>query len=198
MGPIGGPTESISRLNLVALVAAGGLDWLAVGWQSRKAGVPSATLDRGSLPLLRVAQAGSGSIALIGSVLVPDLRLVDQVWLTAIAGLALIALGTSLRLWAVLTLGGHFRRQVVIEKCHEVVETGPYSLIRHPAYAGIILAFLGLAISLDNLCGFALPLLPLPAYLWRIKVEEKALTTVLGNVYQTYQEKTWKLIPGLW
>jgi protein-S-isoprenylcysteine O-methyltransferase Ste14 len=198
VGPIGGPTESISRLNLVVLLAAGGLDWLAVAWASRKADVPSATLDRGSLPLLRVAQVGSGAIALIGSALAPDLRLADHVWLTSTTGLVLVAVGTSLRVWAILALGGRFRRKVAIEKDHEVVRIGPYSLIRHPAYAGIILVFLGLAISLNNLCGFALPLLSLPAYLWRIEAEEKALASVLGNLYQTYREKTWKLIPGLW
>jgi len=111
-------------------------------------------------------------------------------------GLAITTLGVFLRYWAILTLGRFFTSAVMVLPEHQVVQTGPFRLIRHPGYTGVLLFGLGIALA------FANPLAAVwflgtqgPALLFRIKVEESVLGEALGEAYQTYRRRTWKLLP---
>jgi protein-S-isoprenylcysteine O-methyltransferase Ste14 len=76
---------------------------------------------------------------------------------------------------------------------------GPYKYIRHPAYSGIILFFIGYGLSSSNLLSIIIAtILPTIALLYRIRIEEVALINGMGKEYEEYQEKTKKLIPGIW
>lgn len=71
--------------------------------------------------------------------------------------------------------------------------------MRHPLYAGNLVIALGVGVALDNwlsLVGSLLP--PLIGVLPRIRVEEQALITALGDDYRRYARRTWHLLPGLW
>src|SRR5215831_12318457 len=68
----------------------------------------------------------------------------------AIAGVVLFAAGLLLRWWAIISLGRFFTVDVTIEKDHELVERGPFRFVRHPSYTGVLLAFVGYALSLGN------------------------------------------------
>ena len=68
----------------------------------------------------------------------------------AFAGVVLFVAGLLLRWWAIIVLGRFFTLDVTIEKDHELVERGPFRLLRHPSYAGVLLAFVGFALSLRN------------------------------------------------
>lgn len=104
--------------------------------------------------------------------------------------------GLVLRWWAIVHLGRFFTVDVAIATDHRVVDDGPYRLVRHPSYTGALLEFLGLAILLTNWLAGAVLFLPvLIALLWRIRIEEKALVEALGPAYQTYVQRTWKLVP---
>ncbi|MFJ8311209.1 MULTISPECIES: methyltransferase family protein [unclassified Streptomyces] len=107
--------------------------------------------------------------------------------------------GIGLRLWAIVTLGRFFRGTVHVQQDHQVVRSGPYRWVRHPAYSGILLAGLALGVTLDNaaallvlLAGGAL------ALGYRIHVEEKLLSQALGAAYTQYAAVTRRLIPGVW
>src|SRR5437763_11578167 len=65
-------------------------------------------------------------------------------------GVVLFIAGLLLRWWAIITLGRFFTVDVTIEKDHELVERGPFRMVRHPSYTGVLLAFVGLALSLGN------------------------------------------------
>jgi protein-S-isoprenylcysteine O-methyltransferase Ste14 len=111
-------------------------------------------------------------------------------------GCALFALGILLRWYAIFYLGRFFTVNVAIHSRHEVIDTGPYRHIRHPAYAGALLAFLGLALSLDNWLSLALLMLPIAfAFGWRISTEERALANALGTPYTNYMRRTKRLAP---
>ena len=70
---------------------------------------------------------------------------------------------------------------VTIEKDHELVERGPFRVIRHPSYAGVLLAFVGLALSLRNWAALLVILLPIgAAFIHRMNVEEEALSRAFG------------------
>jgi protein-S-isoprenylcysteine O-methyltransferase Ste14 len=108
-----------------------------------------------------------------------------------------VGLGT--RVWAVAALGGAFRTTVEVDSDQAVVTTGPYQWIRHPSYAGLLLIVAGLGLAFGNWLSVAACLvLPPPALVWRIHVEEAELSRVLGDAYRAYQERTARLIPGLW
>lgn len=112
------------------------------------------------------------------------------------AGLALVLLGIALSMWAALTLGRHFDMEVELHAGHEVVRTGPYSLVRHPVYSGLALHLLGATLATGNLLLLAGTLLgALPAFYARASVEERLLRRELGPAYDEYARTVGMLVP---
>lgn len=115
------------------------------------------------------------------------------------ASIALIWAGVALRLWAVRTLGRYFRTAVMVLDDHRLVEAGPYRRLRHPSYAGTLTTLLGVAIGIGNWISLAwLFAWMLPAYAWRVRVEEAALARRFGPAYEAYRQGRWAMIPGVW
>jgi protein-S-isoprenylcysteine O-methyltransferase Ste14 len=115
------------------------------------------------------------------------------------AGCLVIALGVSIRWVAVATLGRQFTLQVTIIKDHRIIDQGIYKSIRHPAYLGSLISFIGLGFALENWISLLILLiLPLVAILYRIKVEEKALLEHFGTQYEEYCKRTKKLLPKVY
>ena len=109
------------------------------------------------------------------------------------------ALGTALRWWAVVHLGRFFTVDVTVASDHRVVDSGPYRAMRHPSYTGVLMQFVGWALSLGN--AFALPVVVVPIFLalaYRIRVEEAALRGALGEEYSAYCRRTRRLVPGIY
>lgn len=118
--------------------------------------------------------------------------------LFAICGLILIVMGLVLRWVAILSLRRHFTVDVAVIQNHRLVTTGIYRYIRHPAYSGSLLSFLGLGLSFSNYLSILIIFVPIcAAFLYRIKVEEKFLTAALGDTYLKYCQSTKRLIPGI-
>ncbi len=114
----------------------------------------------------------------------------------AFAGVFLFVAGLLLRWWAIITLGRFFTVDVTIEKDHELVERGPFRLVRHPSYTGVLLAFVGFALSLRNWAALLIILLPIfAAFIRRMNVEEDALSRALGSRYADYMRRTKRLVP---
>jgi protein-S-isoprenylcysteine O-methyltransferase Ste14 len=114
----------------------------------------------------------------------------------AIAGVVLFAAGLLLRWWAIITLGRFFTVDVTIEKDHELVERGPFRIVRHPSYTGVLLAFVGYALSLRNWAALLVILPPIgAAFIRRMNVEEDALSRALGPHYTDYMKRTKRLVP---
>jgi protein-S-isoprenylcysteine O-methyltransferase Ste14 len=114
----------------------------------------------------------------------------------AYAGVLLFVAGLFLRWWAIITLGRFFTVDVTIEKDHEVVERGPFRVVRHPSYTGVLLAFVGFALSLRNWAALLIMLLPIfAAFNHRMNVEEDALSRALGSRYADYMRRTKRLVP---
>ena len=117
-------------------------------------------------------------------------------WMFASAGVVLFAAGLILRWWAIIVLGRFFTVDVTIEKDHELVERGPFRIGRHPSYTGVLLAFIGLALSLGNWAALLVILIPIgAAFVHRMNVEEDALSRGLGPRYAEYMKRTKRLVP---
>jgi protein-S-isoprenylcysteine O-methyltransferase Ste14 len=120
-------------------------------------------------------------------------------WLPAVAGIAVMWAGFGLRAWAVRTLGRFFRVEVTIDTDQTVVDTGPYARVRHPSYTGLLVFYLGLGICLDSYLSVAAAVLvPLAAVVNRIAHEERTLRRELGEAYELYSLRTWRLVPRVW
>jgi protein-S-isoprenylcysteine O-methyltransferase len=114
----------------------------------------------------------------------------------AFVGVVLFVAGLVLRWWSIVTLGRFFTVDVTIEKDHELVERGPFRMVRHPSYTGVLLAFVGFALSLRNWAALLVILLPIgAAFIHRMNVEEIALSRALGPRYADYMKRTKRLIP---
>src|SRR5205809_126351 len=81
---------------------------------------------------------------------VPSLALPGAAWWPFVAGLALVWGGLALRWRAILELGRFFQITVVVQAGHRVVDTGPYRVVRHPSYSGLLLIFIGVGFTLGN------------------------------------------------
>lgn len=111
-------------------------------------------------------------------------------------GLLVILLGLGLRWTAIMTLKKYFTVDISIARDHQLIEHGVYHLIRHPAYTGTLLSFLGLGLALSNWLSLLIIVIPISlAFLYRIRVEERVLRSVLGESYVRYTLTTKRLIP---
>jgi protein-S-isoprenylcysteine O-methyltransferase Ste14 len=116
-----------------------------------------------------------------------------------VVGLIVMWLGLAIRVWAIATLGRAFRTTVEVDPGQAVISSGPYRWVRHPSYSGLLLIVTGCGLAAGNWFALAVcAVLPLPALLRRIQVEEAELTSVLGDRYRAYQAQTTRLIPRLW
>ena len=115
------------------------------------------------------------------------------------AGMAILVAGLVLRGWSFKTLGEYFTFTVMVSSDQPVITAGPYRLLRHPSYTGILLACAGAGLASANWAGLAaMALLPLAVILWRIRIEENALMTTLGDRYRAYASHHKRLVPLIW
>jgi protein-S-isoprenylcysteine O-methyltransferase len=151
--------------------------------------------DRGSLRLILLVGGGSVFVAIKARALLPEAAFAHIYWFYAL-GTALLAGGLLCRWLAIIYLGRFFTVNVAVAVDHRVIESGPYRYIRHPAYLGALMAFLGLGICFFNLISLLAIVVPMTVvFLWRIHVEEAALNTALGENYRSYAQHTKRLIP---
>jgi protein-S-isoprenylcysteine O-methyltransferase Ste14 len=122
----------------------------------------------------------------------------DTAPLLAIA-LPLMWVGIGFRLWAIHTLGRFFRGVVHVQADHEVVRRGPYRFLRHPSYAGALVAVVGLGLTFHNWVSFVVYVACGTAgVVYRIRVEERVLLAELGAAYGDYAATTSRLVPHVW
>lgn len=152
--------------------------------------------DRGSLIALWITIVGS---FVVGSWLAATRgRRIAASWPVE-AGLALLAAGFMLRWVAILTLGSSFSANVAVRATQTLYRTGVFAVLRHPSYSGLLLILAGIGLHTRSWIGLAIVLLPSSAaVLYRIRVEEAALTQAFGADYTRYSRTTWRLVPGVW
>jgi protein-S-isoprenylcysteine O-methyltransferase Ste14 len=151
--------------------------------------------DRGSLLLLWPVIVGAISCGIwYGRTHAPDLSPIDAERIS----LVLLLSGLSIRWTAILTLGRSFTANVAIQQQQRVEKSGVFRFIRHPSYTGLLILFTGVGINTRSWVGLAIVLVPITAaLLYRIHVEEAALSQAFGEEYRSYCRSTKRLIPGV-
>jgi protein-S-isoprenylcysteine O-methyltransferase len=115
------------------------------------------------------------------------------------AGFLMCVAGLVLRYWSRRTLGRFFTIGVVAQKDHTVVREGPYRFVRHPAYLGLTLFYVGFPLAIGHWLG--LVILSVPALIIFVPlalVEDDRLTELLGAAYRDYRSQVARWIPGVW
>lgn len=116
---------------------------------------------------------------------------------TQIVGVILCGLGIAFAIWARWHLGRNWSGTPSIKEGHELITSGPYRLVRHPIYTGMILALLGSAL-VAGIIWLVISVVFLVNFLYRIPIEEKYMMELFPDQYPEYQRKTKSLIPFLW
>jgi protein-S-isoprenylcysteine O-methyltransferase len=164
----------------------------------RRSGSSSQSHDRGSFRLLFLLITIAFSLDFASALSLPSLRIESAAEPLFAVGICCAVAGTALRWWAILTLGRYFTVDVATQAAQPVIESGPYRYVRHPSYTGELLALFGFGVALGNWAGLlAMILLPAGPFAYRIAVEETALRSQLGQPYEKYMSRTWRLIPYL-
>jgi protein-S-isoprenylcysteine O-methyltransferase Ste14 len=126
-----------------------------------------------------------------------DARFVPATEGTRLCGLILTAIGLGFAIWARLTIGRNWSGFVTIKEDHQLIRQGPYRLVRHPIYFGILLAMLGTAIGYGRaLCLIGVPIAFL-AFWKKSRTEEQFMIAQFGTEYVQYQREVMGFIPGL-
>jgi protein-S-isoprenylcysteine O-methyltransferase Ste14 len=175
------------------VLAAGYLGWLLTesGVALRRPGVEARSDDRGTGQAIICARM----VNLASAMLLPAVWNRWHAWM--VLPMLLFVAGIALRRTAIATLGRFYSRRVRTLADHQIVTSGPYRLIRHPAYTGVIMAHAGMTLVLLNVASvLTLVLLVVPAFLWRINVEERLLFQL--SEYAEFARGRRRLLPYVW
>jgi protein-S-isoprenylcysteine O-methyltransferase Ste14 len=113
-------------------------------------------------------------------------------------GEAIFIVGMIAFTWTIMYLRKAFLGEVLPVTDHLIIK-GPYRWVRHPLYFCMIVALLGMGVAFRSLWGIlAVPLVFLPAVIYRVRLEEGALSDRFGNKWDEYVNQTKFLIPFLW
>jgi protein-S-isoprenylcysteine O-methyltransferase Ste14 len=115
--------------------------------------------------------------------------------LSQIVGVAVCVAGLSFTLWARRVLGGNWSSDVTFKRDHELIRTGPYRIVRHPIYTGLLVMCLGTAIEIGALRGVIGSLLVGVGFWIKLNQEERFLLRHFSEAYPSYQRDAKALVP---
>jgi protein-S-isoprenylcysteine O-methyltransferase Ste14 len=138
-----------------------------------------------------------GLLAVIAFVVVrafrPDSLDVHSVAIRSV-GLILLVAGMAVAVWARIYLGRNWGMPMTEKAEPELVTTGPYGLVRHPIYSGLLLALLGTALATNLYWLIGVGIIGI-YFIYSARVEERLMTASFPAVYPAYRARTKMLIP---
>ncbi len=198
-----GYLSSTARLGYAVLVGTFGV---AVGWQAIGGtegirggkGEPGKLVRRQSIVRVVMILALYATLTLLpfgdrrSIGVLPVGQLV--VWLSLI----LSSFGFLLVFWSGYALGKQYSPEVTIQESHRLVTSGPYHLIRHPRYLGIILLATGMSLVFRSWIGLAASLVFTTVLFQRVKDEEAMLHREFGQEWEDYCRHSWRMFPFIY
>jgi protein-S-isoprenylcysteine O-methyltransferase Ste14 len=112
-----------------------------------------------------------------------------------VAGTAVVAIGLLFCVWARVHLGTNWSALVTVKQGHELVRSGPYRLVRHPIYTGLLLALLGTAVARGDVQGFVAVAIAAAAFWHKLRIEERWMQETFGDAYARYRAEVPPLVP---
>lgn len=111
-------------------------------------------------------------------------------------GTILLLLRFFLKKWSVKVLGKYWSAHVEIRDSHQLIKTGPYRYLRHPAYLSNMIEVLGVPMLMNSWYTlFSVSLICIVLELLRIQIEEETMLKKFGEEYKKYKEETYAFFP---
>jgi protein-S-isoprenylcysteine O-methyltransferase Ste14 len=128
-------------------------------------------------------------VGFLGRRFVPDAASI------AALGTLLTASGIGIAIWARYHIGQNWSSRVTLKRDHTLIQTGPYAVMRHPIYSGLLLAFFGTALARGEWRGLVAVMLILLSHSWKALREEALMRTAFGPEYDEYRRRTGFIFP---
>jgi len=126
-----------------------------------------------------------------------EVRILPKVAVVAWIGVAVAWVGIGFAIWARYVLGSNWSSQVAIRENHELIQRGPYRLIRHPIYTGIITGAWGTAIAIGQLGSLFGVILITLGFAYKGRQEELRLQATFGDSWNAHQQRTGMFLPKM-
>ena len=122
-------------------------------------------------------------------------RVIPHVEALAWTGVVLCVAGLAFCIWARFTLGRNWSGVVTLKGGHELITSGPYALVRHPIYTGLLTMVVATVIVLGHVAGIiAMPFVFVSLWI-KLRHEEKLMLQQFPNEYPAYQQRVKRIIP---
>lgn len=124
-------------------------------------------------------------------------QVIPRTAFSEVLGVAICIFGLVFTIWARRTLAGNWSGNVTFKEGHELIRTGPYRIVRHPIYTGLLLMILGTAIHIGRLRGF-IGLAVVAIGFWiKLNQEERLMLRHFPDSYPAYRREVKALVPFL-
>ncbi len=164
-----------------------------------------------SKPAVRVQSTGSRAVQVVLTVLAflllfdKDLRVGPLAWrfvsespLIWGIGAALTIAGIVFAIGARFFLGTNWSSMVTVKENHQLIRRGPYAIVRHPIYSGLLLALAGTALAFGEIRGLLAIVLATVGFRLKSLTEESFMVEQFGAEYVQYRRDVKALIPFIW
>ena len=122
-------------------------------------------------------------------------RIIPHLDVLAWTGVVLCVAGLAFCIWARFTLGRNWSGVVTFKGGHELITRGPYAIVRHPIYTGLLTMFIGTVIVVGHIAGIiAMPLVFVSLWI-KLRYEEKLMLEKFPAEYEAYSRRVKRLIP---
>jgi protein-S-isoprenylcysteine O-methyltransferase Ste14 len=122
-------------------------------------------------------------------------RFLPQTMASYWLGLLMVVLGLAFAVWARAYLGRNWSGTVTVKEDHELIRTGPYGIVRHPIYTGLLFAILGTATAFGEWRGLLAFGFLTVAFVFKLRREERFMSESFPNEYRRYRAEVPALIP---
>jgi protein-S-isoprenylcysteine O-methyltransferase Ste14 len=157
--------------------------------------VSAARVKKGTRPRLAVVpRLVVIVLVILFEVLLKGHRVTVHSQVLHVVGLLFLLSGLSLAVWARVYLGRNWGMPMTQKDEPELVTSGPYQLVRHPIYSGLLLAMLGTALAITFYWFIAVVVLGI-YFIYSATVEERIMAASFPDTYTSYRTKTKMLIP---
>ncbi len=175
----------------IALWAIFFIYWIACSFGNKKSLYRGRPFVRMGIFILAVAGVG----LLYNMAGWPTVQLVPRGDLTDTVGVLLCAAGIGFAIWARRTLGTNWSANPTIKEGHELITDGPYRIVRHPIYTGLLLAVFGSELADGRLSAFIVFLICTTGIIVKLTIEERLMMRQFPNEYAAYKKRAKALIP---